>query len=213
MRPIPLILAITAAAVPLRAEPHEAVQKSTEYSNQGRHADAVRVLEEAAAAEPGNEGISFRLATALVFGRRTAEARARLEQLRQSWDPQVASMAANSLAALDRAEAGELAAKAKPPSAEQLRREREYAARKARLDRQQAAYDLAAGGNDAAAIDAISRLEDEGEATPDLIRAKAAALDRLGQADEAIQVLRDLSLKATQVEYERRVVDRLGGDL
>jgi Flp pilus assembly protein TadD len=195
MRPIPLILAVAALAVPLRAEPHEAVQKSIEYSNQGRHADAVRVLEEAAAAEPGNEGVSFRLATAFVFQRRNAEARARFEQLKQSWDPQVASMASSSLAALDRAEAEELAAKAKPPSGEQLRREREYAARKARLERQQAAYDLAVEGNDAAAVAAVARLEDEGEATPDLLRAKAAALDRMGQTEEAVQVLRDLSLK------------------
>jgi thioredoxin-like negative regulator of GroEL len=193
MKTIPLILAAAAAAaLPVRAQSADPIQKSMQFSNEGRHGEAVRILEEAAAAEPGNEALSFRLATALVFERRPAEARVRFEQLSRSWDSQIASMAASSLAALDKAEAEERIALAAPPSAEQIRREREYAERKARLDRQQAAYDLAASGSDAEAVAAIGALEARGEALPDMVRAKAAALDRLGDTAGAVEVLRRL---------------------
>ena len=182
---IPCLLAIAT----LQAQPEELVEQATILSNEGRHAEAVAVLENSAAAEPGNEGISFRLATALVFSRRYAEARAVFQRLSQSWDPQMAAMASSSLEALDRAEAEERAAKAKPPSAAELKARAEYLERKALLERRQQAYDLVAEGNDGKAFEAIAILEKRNEATPDLLREKAAILDRMDQTREAIEVL------------------------
>jgi tetratricopeptide (TPR) repeat protein len=181
----PCLLAIAT----LQAQTEDLVEQATLLSNEGRHAEAVTILESSAAAEPGNEGISFRLATALVFSRRYAEARSLFERLSHSWDPQMAAMASSSLAALDRAEADELAAKAKPPSAEELKARAEYLERKALVERRQRAYDLVAEGDDGKALEAIAILEKRNEATPALLREKAAILDRMDQTREAIKIL------------------------
>ncbi len=162
-------------------------------SNQGRHAEASAVLQKATDLNPGDEGLQFRLATALVFDRRNTEARAIFSELSKSWNADIASMAAASLTALDHAEAIENAARAQPPSAENLRREAEYRARQARLDRQQAAYELINARRDEEAVQAIDDLERRGEVTPELIVEKSAALQRMGDPLAAIVVLRDVS--------------------
>jgi Flp pilus assembly protein TadD len=182
----PCLLAIAT----IQAESVDLTNQATLLSNEGRHSEAVAVLERSATAEPGDEGISFRLATALVFSRRHAEARALFERLSHSWDPQMAAMAASSLVALDRADAEERAAKAKPPSAAELRARAEYQERKALLDRRQRIYSLLAEGNDCEALEALSILENRNEATPPLLREKAGILDRRGQGHEAIGILR-----------------------
>jgi tetratricopeptide (TPR) repeat protein len=186
---IPFLL----AASTLHAQPLDLVEQATILSNEGSHEDAVAILQQAAEAEPGNEGISFRLASALVFSRRYSEARAHLERLSKSWNTEMASMASSSLAALDRTEAEERAAKAKPPSAAELRARQEYLARKALMDRRQKVYDYLADGDDSRALAAIQGLEKQNEATPPLIREKAAILGRMDRTQEAIAVLRSLS--------------------
>ncbi len=182
---IPCLFAIAT----LQAQTEDLVDQASILSNEGRHSEAASVLERSAAAEPGNEGISFRLATALVFSRRYAEARSLFERLTQSWDPQMAAMASSSLAALDRAEAEELAAKAKPPSAAELKARAEYLERKALLERRQKVYDLLMEGDDGKALQGIAILEKRNEATPALLREKAAILGRMDQTREAIEVL------------------------
>ena len=106
----------------------------------------------------------------------------------------MAAMASSSLAALDQAEARERAAKAQPPSAAELRARAEYQARKALLERRQKVYDLISDRNDPMALAAIESLEKRNEATPPLIREKAAILNRMDRTQEAIAVLRTLSL-------------------
>lgn len=182
------------ALEPARSAPEaDPVQESALLSGQGRHGEAVTLLEQACAAEPGNEGLAFRLATALVFDRRHAEARARFEQLAHSWNSEMAAMAESSLAAIDRAEAEEKANRAQPPSAEELRKQAEYRASQARLDRQQRAYDLIAIERDVEAVAQITDLERRGEATPELILEKSAALERGGDTTGAIVALRALT--------------------
>lgn len=181
------------AAATLQAQTNDLVEQATVLSNKGSHGEAVAILREAADAEPGNEEISFRLASALVFSRRYSEARERLERLAKSWDSQISAMASSSLAALDRAEARERAAKAKPPSAAELRAKQEYLARKALLERRQKVYDLMAQGEDSLALASLEDLENRGDATPAMIREKAGILDRMDRTPEAIAVLRQLS--------------------
>ena len=185
---IPFLL----TAVSLQAQPLGLLEQATVLSNEGSHREAATILQQAAEAEPGNEAISFRLASALVFSHRFAEARGHFERLAKSWDPKMAAMATSSLAALDRTEAEERAAKAKPPSAAELRARQEYLARKALLDRRQKVYDLLAQGEDSRALASIENLEKQNEATPPLIREKAAILSRMDRTQEALAALRSL---------------------
>jgi thioredoxin-like negative regulator of GroEL len=186
-------LALLASASLLKAQSHDPVTEAATLSNQGLHAEASAVLQKATDLNPGDEGLRFRLATALVFDRRNTEARSIFGELAKSWNADIASMAASSLTALDRAEAVEKAARAQPPSAETLRREAEYRARQARLDRQQAAYELINARRDEEAVRAIDDLERQGEVTPELIIEKSAALQRTGDTLAAIVVLRDVA--------------------
>ncbi|MEI8294286.1 MAG: tetratricopeptide repeat protein [bacterium] len=175
------------------AQASDPVAEAAELSNQGRHAEAASILQRALEMNPGDEGLRFRLATALVFDHRNSEARAAFLELAKSWNADIAAMAVTSLAALDRAEAVEKAARARPPSQEELQRRADYQARQARLNRQQLAYDLVKAHRDAEAVQAIDDLERHGEVTPDLIMEKAAALERLGDPLAAIVVLRDVA--------------------
>jgi len=194
MKPIYyLSLALLASASILEAQSIDPVTEAATLSNQGRHAEASAVLQKATDLNPGDEGLRFRLATALVFDRRNTEARAIFGELAKSWNADIASMAASSLTALDRAEAIEKAARAQPPSAATLRREAEYRARQARLNRQQAAYELINARRDEEAVRAIDDLERQGEVTPELIIEKSAALQRTGDTLAAIVVLRDVA--------------------
>ena len=193
MKPFYFSLALLASTALLQAQTPDPVAEAATLSNQGRHAEASAILQKAMDSNPGDEGLRFRLATALVFDRRNAEARAIFSELAKSWNADIASMAASSLRALDRAEAIEKAAQAQPPSAETLRREAEYRSRQARLDRQQAAYDLIKAQRDEEAVQAIDDLERNGEVTPELIIEKSAALQRMGDTLAAIVVLRDVA--------------------
>jgi Flp pilus assembly protein TadD len=193
MKPFYFSLALLASTALLQAQTPDPVAEAATLSNQGRHGEAYAILQKATDSNPGDEGLRFRLATALVFDRRNAEARAIFSELAKSWNADIASMAASSLRALDRAEAIEKAAQAQPPSAETLRREAEYRARQARLDRQQAAYDLIKAQRDEEAVRAIDDLERNGEVSPELIIEKSAALQRMGDTLAAIVVLRDVA--------------------
>ena len=101
------------AAASLHAQPLELLEQANILSNEGSHTAAADLLKQASSADPGNEAISFRLASALVFSRRNNEARVLLDRLSKSWNPEMAAMAATSLTALDRAEEVERAAKGK----------------------------------------------------------------------------------------------------
>jgi Flp pilus assembly protein TadD len=193
MKPFYFSLALLASTALLQAQTPDPVAEAATLSNQGHHAEASAILQKATDSNPGDEGLRFRLATALVFDRRNAEARVIFSELAKSWNVDIASMAASSLRALDRAEAIEKAAQAQPPSPETLRREAEYRARQARLDRQQAAYDLIKAQRDEEAVRAIDDLERNGEVTPELIIEKSAALQRMGDTLAAIVVLRDVA--------------------
>ena len=198
---LPCILAVAG----LHAQPLDLLEQANILSNEGSHAAAADLLKQASSADPGNESISFRLASALVFSRRHTEARVLLDRLSKSWNPEMAAMAASSLTALDRAEERERAAKAKPPSAAQLKAQRDYLERKARLDRRQTVYDLLASGEDENALTSIESLERKNEATPDLLREKAGILGRMGRTSEAIAILSRLaesenSSKETQLQ-------------
>ena len=194
MKPLSLFsIAILAFSLSLRAQSPDPLAEAASLSNQGRHAEASAVLKKALESNPGDEGLRFRLGTALVFDRQTSEARSIFGDLAKSWNADIASMAVSSLTALDRAEALEKAARAKPASPEVLRREAEYRARQACLDRQQAAYELIKARRDEEAVHAIDDLELRGEASPDLIIEKSAALQRLGDTLAAIVVLRDVA--------------------
>lgn len=194
MKPLSLVsIAILLSSFPLQAKTPDPVAEAVGLSDQGRHAEASLVLQRALETNPGDEGLRFRLGTAFVFDRRNSEARAIFYELSKSWNADIAAMASSSLSALDRAEALEKAAKVKPASPEMLKKEAEYRARQARLDRQQAAYDLINARRDEEAVKAIDDLEIHGEATPDLIMEKSAALQRLGDTLAAIVVLRDIA--------------------
>ena len=186
-------IAVLASSLLLKAQLPDPVAEAAALSDQGRHAEASAVLQKALESSPGDEGLRFRLGTALVFDRRQSEARDIFSELAKSWNADIASMAASSLAALDRAEALEKSARATDPSPATLRREAEYRARQARLDRQQAAYDLINARRDEEAVRAIDGLEVLGEATSDLIIEKSSALQRLGDPLAAIVVLRDVA--------------------
>jgi len=188
-----LPLALLATTPFLNAQQSDPVAEAAQLSDQGRHAEASAVLQNATAANPGDEGLRFRLATALVFDRKNSEARAIFAELAKSWNADIASMAVSSLAALDRAEANEKAARAHAPSPESLRLEAEYRSRQARLDRQQAAYDLIQSKRDVEAVQAIDALDRQGEGTPELVMEKSAALQRMGDTLAAIVVLRDVA--------------------
>ena len=194
MKPLSLFsIVFLAFNFSLKAQALDPLAEAASLSNQGRHAEASAVLKKALESTPSNEGLRFRLGTALVFDRQTSEARSIFGDLAKSWNADIASMAAASLTALDRAEALEKAARAQPASPEVLRREAEYRARQACLARQQAAYDLMSAGRDEEAVHAIDDLELRGEATTDLIIEKSAALQRLGDTLAAIVVLRDVA--------------------
>ena len=186
-------LALLVTTASLFSESGDPVAEAAALANQGRHSEATVVLQKAIESNPGDEGLRFRLATALVFDRRNTEARGLFNELAKSWNADIASMAVGSLKALDHAEALENAARAQPPSAEDLRRQAEYRARQARLDRQQAAYDLISSRRDEEAVQAIDQLERNGEASMELIMEKSAALQRLGDPLAAIVVLRDIA--------------------
>jgi tetratricopeptide (TPR) repeat protein len=183
-----LILILAALTTPSWAQ--DSLAEASQLSSQGRHAEAAAILQRASAAEPGNETIAYRLGTALVFDRRFNEARPIFKRLSGSWDSGLAAMASNSLTEMERIEAEELAAREQPPSAEELRARAEYEKRKALLERRQKAYELVAAKRDSEAIDYISKLDASGEATPDLLREEAAALDRAGKTEQSIEVLR-----------------------
>ena len=181
-----LAVALTAAHATLP----DPVGEAAKLSSEGRHGEAASLLQQAVAGEPGNEALAFRHATALVFAHREAEAREIFDRLTRSYDPKIAATASTSLAEMDRIAAQEQAARQRPPSAEELRVQAEYQKQKALLERRQRAYDLLAANEDSTAIAHISTLESSGEATPDLLREQAAAMDRMGQTDGAIEVLR-----------------------
>jgi hypothetical protein len=188
MSKIPILLCAVLPAALHAAFPDSGAE-AARLSGEGRHAEAAAILSQASAAEPGDEALAFRHATALVFDRRGDEARQIFERLSRSFDADIASMAATSLAELDRIEAAERAARERPPSAAELRARANYQRRQALLDRQQKAYDLLAAKDDPAAIEHIAALDSRGEATPALLRERAAALDRTGQTDAAIDLL------------------------
>lgn len=194
MKPISFFsIAIFFFSLTLDGKSSDPVADAAGLSEQGRHAEASDVLRRALESSPGDEGIRFRLATALVFDRRNSEARTIFLELSKSWNADIAAMASSSLSALDRAEALERAAREKPVSPETLKKEAEYRAREARLGRQQAVYDLINAKRDEDAVSAIDDLQIHGEATQDLIIEKSAALQRLGDTLAAIVVLRDVA--------------------
>ena len=96
-------LALLATTPFLNAQQSDPVAEAAQLSDQGRHGEASGVLQNATAANPGDEGLKFRLATALVFDRKNSEARVIFGELAKSWNADIASMAVSSLAALDRA--------------------------------------------------------------------------------------------------------------
>ncbi len=189
---LPLALLVTTPF--LSAQEFDPVAEAAQLSDQGRLAEASAVLQNATAANPGDEGLRLRLATALVFDRKNSEARAIFGELAASWNADIASMAVSSLAALDRAEADEKAARARSPSPEPLQLEAEYRSRQACIARQQGAYDLIQSKRDDEAVQAIDALDRRGEGTPELVMEKSAALQRMGYTLAAIVVLRDVAV-------------------
>ncbi|MFZ4776196.1 MAG: tetratricopeptide repeat protein [Terrimicrobiaceae bacterium] len=161
-------------------------------SGQGKHKAAGDILERAIAANPGNEGLSYRLASELAFQGKNPEARKRFLELSQSWNRDLAAMAGASLEALDRAEALEKAAKGGSISPEARRLQAEYRARAAAMERQQAVYVLIRAGKDDEAVEAVHSLARNGEATEALKLEQAYALARLGRYDEASDILRKI---------------------
>jgi thioredoxin-like negative regulator of GroEL len=59
----------------LRAQESFPLTTAEDLSNQGRHAEAAALLEDAVQSNPGDEALRFRLATSLVFDRKFSEAR------------------------------------------------------------------------------------------------------------------------------------------
>ena len=59
-------LALLASASLLDAQSPDPVTEAATLSNQGRHAEASAVLQQATDLNPGDEGLRFRLATARV---------------------------------------------------------------------------------------------------------------------------------------------------
>ena len=169
-----------------------ATDASALLSGQGKHRAAGEVLERAIAANPGNEGLSYRLASELVFQGKAPEARQRFQQLTQSYNKDLAVMAGASLEALDRAEALEKAARGGSLSPQARRMQEEYRARAAALERQQAVYVLIRDGKDEEAVEAVHALSRAGEATADLKMEQAYALGRLGRYEEACELLRKI---------------------
>jgi len=186
---IPILFCAVFQAAAVHASLPDREAEAARLSEEGRHSEAASILAQESAAEPGDESLAFRHATALVFARRADEARMIFERLSRSIDADIASMAAASLAELDRIAAREQAARERPPSAAELRAKADYERRKALLERQQMAYDLLADKNDPAAIAHIASLESRGEATPALLREQAAAMDRDGRTEAAIEIL------------------------
>jgi hypothetical protein len=107
----------------------------------------------------------------------------------------MASMAANSLATLDRLEEVEKKARARPSSPEALRQQAEYQARKERLERQQKVFDLIAAQKDDDAVAQINELEVLGDSNTAMRLEKAYALSRLSRNDEALNVLKSIPLE------------------
>jgi len=169
----------------------------------GRHDEAVSVLSNAHAANPDDERILFRLASEKVFGRKYAEARSHFSALARSSDEGMASRAATSLEALDKAEARERSARATRPAKIDLMAQAEYRKKKELLDRQQFVYDLAAKHQDAEVVAAVEGLEKSGGATDALLTEKAYALDRLGKSAAACKIIRGICERNPHAAAER----------
>ena len=144
--PLICILALVTSSIVSAQDgvPVDPAVEAVRLSNNGQHAESIECIKSALLGDPGNEKLKYRLAGELVFDHRPSEARAYLQELSRSWNVDMASMAANSLATLDRLEEAEKKARARPSSPEAFRQQAEYQARKERLERQQKVFDLIA---------------------------------------------------------------------
>lgn len=184
-----IALALTTPGI--HAEPPgEPARTASILSSEGRHREAIEILREASAAAPGNENIRHMLASELVFDGKSGEARRIFMGLTESNDPWMAGRAEESIRKIDAIVAREEEARRPSMTAADLRRQKEYLLRKARLERRQGAWDLSAAGRDEEALAQIEALERGGEADLPLVIEKAGILDRLGRTDEAIECLR-----------------------
>ena len=192
-----IIPAITATFLTSLLAQSDSLSEAARLSGEGRHADSAKVLEDAMEIDPGNESLNYRLAAELVFDRQFAEARARFQQLAKSQNPDIASMAANNLAALDRIEAEERKAdEPAPPDPEYLKRQAEYQVRVQKLESRQKVYDLLAAECDDEAVKHIESLESRGDADTQILLEKAFALGRLGQYNAAVETLEKIPPQA-----------------
>ena len=185
-----IIPAITATFITSLLAQSDSLSEAARLSGEGHHADSTKVLEEAMEIDPGNEILNYRLAGELVFDRKFAEARTRYQQLVKSQNPDIASMATNNLAALDRIEAEERkAAEPAAPDPEYLKKQAEYKVQVQKLESRQKAYDLLAAECDGEAVKHIESLESRGDADTQLLLEKAFALGRLRQYNKAVETL------------------------
>lgn len=192
-----LIPAITATFLTSLLAQSDSLSEAARLSGEGRHADSAKILEDAMEIDPGDETLNYRLAAELVFDRQFAEARARFQQLAKSQNPDIASMAANNIAALDRIESEERkAAEPAGPDPEYLKKQAEYQVRVQKLESRQKVYDLLAAECDDEAVRHIERLESRGDADTQLLLEKAFALGRLGQYDAAVETLEKIPPQA-----------------
>jgi tetratricopeptide (TPR) repeat protein len=188
-----ILVAVTTSIVAAQdGAPIDPAVEAIRLSNNGQHAESIQCLQSALNSDPGNEKLKYRLAGELVFDHRPAEARVCLQELSRSWNADIASMAANSLSALDRIEEEQRKALARPPSPEVLREQAEYRARKERLDRQQKVYEVIAAKRDDEVVAQIDELQILGDANTAMLVEKAYALSRLDRNDEALNVLQGI---------------------
>lgn len=189
--PIPIVAILFTTPLLAQIDP---VSEAAKLSDQGLHSESAKLLESALSTDPGNENVNYRLAAELVFDRRYTEARKRLQELVRSQNPEIASMARNNLATLDRIEAEQRKASSAvaAPDPNYLRKQQEYLQSKAKLDRKQKAYDLITARKDVEAVEHIDELEVLGEVTTELLLEQGYALERLGKIDDAIQVLKNI---------------------
>jgi tetratricopeptide (TPR) repeat protein len=112
VRTILIVGAVAAAAIAAtmtrsggkQADPEQVtalVAKADELSAKGQLAKAEEALEQAVKARPEVESLQFRLATQKIARRRYDEAQAIYEKLAESQNPAMATLAKNSLRALD----------------------------------------------------------------------------------------------------------------
>ena len=195
--PLICILALVTSSIVSAQDgvPVDPAVEAVRLSNNGQHAESIECIKSALLGDPGNEKLKYRLAGELVFDHRPSEARAYLQELSRSWNVDMASMAANSLATLDRLEEAEKKARARPSSPEALRQQAEYQARKERLERQQKVFDLIAAQKDDDAVAQIDELEVLGDSNTAMRLEKAYALSRLSRNDEALNVLKSIPLE------------------